>query len=183
MRSFLAISLSNELRKTIADFMKCLPKICGVKLVPPENLHLTLEFLGEIDEKKRRDLLFAMDKIAAASVPFKLQVRGVGAFPKKTAPRVFWLGVEAPPALTHLAKEIKTAVAVGNNKPFSPHLTIGRVKFEDTDFRKFSDRFFKEPTLDFGAMEVVSFSLMKSDLSRGAPVYTELECFPLAGKR
>ncbi|HIZ77124.1 MAG TPA: RNA 2',3'-cyclic phosphodiesterase [Firmicutes bacterium] len=177
MRSFLAIQLSEEIRARITDFIKSLPRTRGVKLVPAENLHITLEFLGEIDGKKQHEISLEMRRIAETVESFPLRIKGTGAFPKKHTPRVLWLGMDRQPALMALAEQVKTSVAVGDGKPFSPHLTVGRVKFEDLDLEIFLKQFFAEPSIMMGEMEVTSFSLMKSDLSYGTPIYTELERF------
>ena len=177
MRCFLAIGLGAEVKKNITDFVKNLPQCRGVKLVPQENLHITLDFLGEIGPKDCASLEASMKVIAGHTHPFRLSMGGVGAFPNKNAPHVLWLGMEREPVLMNLAKQVKAAAKSGDKKPFSPHLTIGRVKFEDRDFHAFLEQFFADSDIDFGAMEITSFYLMKSDLSKVTPIYTVLKRF------
>ncbi len=134
MRTFIAIEISEEIRNALAQIESHI-KYAGadVKWVKPENVHLTLKFLGEIDEKKAAEVTAVLDSIARTIKPFKLSVKDIGAFPKIEHPRVVWVGLDKGAAeTTVLAANIDEALSkIGFSKetrPFSPHLTIGRVR-------------------------------------------------------
>lgn len=134
MRTFIAIEISEEIRKSLAQIESHL-KYAGadVKWVKPENVHLTLKFLGEIDEKKVIEVIPALDSIARTTKPFGLSVKDIGAFPGIEHPRVLWAGLDKGAAeMTALASRIDEDLSkIGfakETRPFSPHLTIGRVR-------------------------------------------------------
>ncbi len=106
-----------------------------IKWVRPENLHLTLHFFGDMEEGAiaRADRLFRQHLSDLPS--FDLLFRGVGVFPSERKPRVLWFGIDASPGLERLAGEVEDVLLEGDlplpDKPFSPHLTIGRIKWID----------------------------------------------------
>jgi RNA 2',3'-cyclic 3'-phosphodiesterase len=134
MRTFIAIDISAEIRKALAQIEAHLIYAgADVKWVRPENVHLTLKFLGEIDDKKEAEVNAALDSIAKSTKPFELSVKDLGAFPKIDHPRVIWVGLEKGAVeTTALAAKVDEALAsIGfakETRPFSPHLTIGRVR-------------------------------------------------------
>lgn len=179
MRAFIALPLSAEINSALKDFMMELGDVKGIRMVPPENLHLTLDFLGEISE---RDVPFLREKLTAvaANTPsFPLSVCGVGAFPKSGDPKVLWVGLKRSTALMALASAVKEATGSNDGKRFSPHLTMGRVKYAEAKQRKFLEQFFQAEHRHFGRMNVDRFLLMQSDLSGKAPVYTAISQFEL----
>jgi 2'-5' RNA ligase len=179
MRAFIAIPLSAEIRAKLKSFYDATGAAKGVKSVPLENLHITLDFLGEISEKEKDTLLPALDAAANAAKPFSLAIEGTGAFPKTAAPKTLWLGVEKKDELFALARGVKTAVNSQDTKPFSPHLTISRVKFPDESQTEYFKSFFAYRHFSFGTLTVGSFFLMKSDLAGKTPVYTKIKEFKI----
>ncbi len=181
MRAFVAILLPAEIRKNIASFSASLGSVQGIKGVPWENLHITLHFLGEIKEEGAEFSALCQNLTAAAEKtrPFTMELRGVGAFPSLTAPKTLWVAMEKKKALFDLAKAVKTASPGGAQKPFSPHLTVGRVKYEDPSQERFYREFMKREAWSFGHFRVSSFFLMKSDLTGKTPVYTVVEEFKI----
>jgi RNA 2',3'-cyclic 3'-phosphodiesterase len=135
LRAFLAVSLSNEARACAAQAIETLaPAVpAGVRWVPPENMHLTLKFLGDIPED-RVDALVARANAKLASVlPFELSLAGFGAFPNAREARVLWLGIaQGSAALAKLARKLDGAARVAGaereRRPFSAHLTLGRLR-------------------------------------------------------
>ena len=179
MRAFVAISLSNAVRAKIEDFYETLGVAKGLKPVPPQNLHLTLDFLGEISPARAEKLCQSLAAAAATARPFRLAVKGAGAFPRRGSPRVLWLGVEREPALFDLAAAVRLATGSKEQKPFSPHLTVARVNFPDQGQERFFKEFFKYGDFSFGVQEVTSFFLMESDLSGKVPVYSIVKEFKM----
>ncbi len=179
MRAFVAILIPAEIRKNIALFYDSLGTVKGIKGVPWENLHITLNFLGEIKEEELPALRQNLTVAAGETLPFTLEIKGVGAFPSLTAPKTLWVAMEKKKALFDLAKAVSAAVKSRDQKRFSPHLTVGRVKYQDPSQDRFYSEFMKQNSLSFGDFSVSSFFLMKSDLMGRTPVYTVVEEFKI----
>ena len=134
MRAFVAVELPQKIREAIAVCIADLKSAgADVKWVETGNLHLTLKFLGEITKPQAAQLKEALMQTAAGLSSFTLRIEGIGAFPRTTSPRVIWLGVrEGEKSLAALAERVEeTCVGLGFKKgerPFSAHLTIGRVR-------------------------------------------------------
>jgi len=154
------------------------PATRGIAWVAIENLHLTLKFLGGVEAARLGDVLAALRQAAAGAVPFELAIRGLGAFPSVTRPRVIWAGVvEGAGAMGELAARVDLALAAlgfpREARPFTAHVTLGRVRVPR-----------REPALagalqaaagrDFGRVRVARVSLMRSELSPQGARYTEL---------
>ena len=127
MRLFVAI----DLPETVKDQVESLCKgISGQRWVKREQMHLTLRFIGEVDSKRAESIKAALS--ALRFDPFEMALRGVGQFPPRRPPRVLWVGVRGPDALSQLAQGIESAlVGIGldpADKPFKPHITLARIK-------------------------------------------------------
>ena len=179
MRAFIAVPLTEEIRASLTPVIDELGKAKGIRTVPPENLHLTLNFLGEIREAELGPLCEKLKAAAEKTASFSLSVSGVGAFGKDRRPNVLWVGIDKNAALTKLAYDVKAASGTEDGKRFSPHLTVGRIKYPDEKQRDILERFFRWEHRDFGTMKADHFSLMKSDLSGKTPVYTVIKKFML----
>ena len=177
MRAFIAVELSEEVRAKLSEFATALD-FEGVKPVEAENLHITLFFLGEIDDRTRGKVIDAMEKVSAK--PFTLQVSGAGVFPNPNFIRVAWAGCEA----TEL-KEIYSQLSPEMRKlrykieQFNPHVTVARVKSPEAKSRvqEVLKKFEKKK---FGSCEVAKILLKKSVLTPGGPVYETVYEKPLA---
>jgi 2'-5' RNA ligase len=101
-----------------------------VKWIGRDQMHLTLRFIGEVDESRFHAIQTALGEIQAA--PFEFRLKGVGQFPPRGTPRVLWVGLSAPEALTDLQRRVELVLTglglEGEDRPFSPHITLGRVK-------------------------------------------------------
>jgi len=168
MRAFIAVEIDEELRAKIAELQKQL-SIEGVKLVEKENLHLTLFFLGEIDEKMKEKVIQAMDKINCKK--FEMSCRGVGAFPSNNYIRVIWVGVEAPELkIIHNQLGEELARLGFKKEELSPHITLARVKFLKDKTRLYE--FLRENSeLELGDCAVDRVALKKSTLTPKGPIY------------
>lgn len=155
----------------------------GVAWVAPENLHITLKFLGAVEESRLPAVEAGLAEVAALSPAFAFTVHGLGAFPTATRPRVVWAGVaegEAPMAT--LAAAVDDALApVGfpaETRGFSPHVTLGRVREPRRDpglARALGER----AAARYGRTLVERVILMQSDLSPRGARYRELAAWPL----
>src|SRR3989338_1382139 len=122
MRAFVAVELGDEVRGKLAQLQLDLPD--EVRRVKPENLHLTLSFLGEIDDEKVGLVKGALDSVSTGA--FELECKGVGAFPSADFVRVVWAGALGE-GLRLLHSQVNYALkSVGfKEERFSPHITIG----------------------------------------------------------
>jgi 2'-5' RNA ligase len=127
-RVFVAIEIPDAIKHDLARFVS---ELHGARWVPPEQNHLTLRFIGEVDPDQLAAIKGALSRIAFA--PFPLTLQGVGHFPPgRRLPRVLWVGMPPNGALTELQQRVEQALAaVGlppEVRPFSPHLTLARLK-------------------------------------------------------
>jgi 2'-5' RNA ligase len=133
MRIFLAINLPPEMRRAVWEATQSLRETTAtVAWVPEPKIHLTLKFLGALDESAIAPLGRTMAEVARAHATPRVEVHGVGAFPNFRRPRVIWMGVEPEPRLELLHHDIEVACAtLGyelDGRPYRPHLTLGRVR-------------------------------------------------------
>ena len=150
-------------------------------VVEKENIHLTLRFLGEVEERKLEELVKALSAVRKPG-GFEVCIKGLGAFPGPDSPRVLWAGAEkGDKELRELHEAVDSAIAhLGFQKEgrFSSHYTIARVKYlRNSNGLKDLLAEYKENV--FGCFRVDSFYLMKSVLQRSGPVYSEITCFRL----
>jgi len=177
IRAFIAVAISSDVRRALGELQSTLRRRgLSLRWVPPENLHFTLKFLGDMDPALVEPMGEALRALAARTRPFKLSVGGVGAFPNLRAPRVLWVGLrQGAEPLMALAEEVSRLVhdfpTQADHKPFKPHLTIARVK------ERRPQRIVIPETLlgaGFGSCPCERLLLMKSDLSPSGARYTPL---------
>jgi 2'-5' RNA ligase len=184
MRLFLAAELPGPVRDAVVGLRATLQaKLEGWRWVGPEGVHLTLRFLGEVDESVDAKAREAWRRIARESEPFQVCVTQLGRFPPRGTPRVLWVGVgetQPGPALAALATRLEeTARELGwepESRPFRPHLTLARRRRDAT-----RAELTEETTLQKVAGWVRALVLMHSQLGRDGARYTALESFPLGG--
>ncbi len=175
MRLFIAVDVDDSIREKIKPLLSELSRINGVKAVEPENLHITLLFLGEVGESRVSQIEERLSEVKFE--PFKISFEGVGAFPNVNSPRVVWIGVRESGELTNLANDVYEKLkklGFRRDKEFKAHLTIGRVKRKNPEV---SDVIRKHSSESFGEMEVKSFSLKQSILTPKGPIYKDLRVF------
>jgi 2'-5' RNA ligase len=148
-------------------------------------MHLTLKFLGDVSQPNVEFLIQMLRQQADLVSPFTIQLTGLGCFPSPKRPRVIFIGVQAPAALAALQREIESASRrlgyESEERPFSPHLTLGRVKQNIAASDQHSIRRAIEGTqVDvLGSARVDSVHLYKSELQPSGSVYTRLYSAPL----
>ncbi len=194
IRSFIAIDLPEDVRREAASVSERLQAgVYGVKWVEPKNLHLTVKFLGGVAPDTLERVKETVGPIAARFSPIEIGLAGAGSFPPRGRPRVIWLGVHGGlDLLAALAKNIETALEpLGfqpENRPFSPHLTLGRVKQgrgkkrgPEPDPGQLKGRILELAEVEAGEFFIHELVLFKSSLSPAGPTYTPLARFPLTG--
>lgn len=185
VRTFIAIPVSEETQKALGRLAEEGKRAGGdVKWVDPARIHLTLRFLGDVEEARIPTVVDALGRAGGAAVPFELRVAGVGAFPNLRRPRVIWAGAEERGSvLRGLAAAVEEAVKRlgfgAADHPFSPHLTLARVK-SPKGLDRLAEVLERHEADEFGTERVVAFRVMKSDLRPEGPLYTPLAEIPLA---
>ncbi len=183
VRSFIAVSLSPELRKELAHIANELKSGAGapVKWVETENLHLTLKFLGDILPAQIPAIINTMRKAAVKTGPLKLEMNGLGVFPNQRRVRIIWAGLGGDvEKLSGLQQRLESSLEpLGFTKeprPFQPHLTIGRVREQASpaEREQLGDKVtaFRAPVP--APFVVDTLFLMRSTLTPSGPVYSEL---------
>jgi 2'-5' RNA ligase len=169
-RLFVAIPLPPVVGRALDTLVEEHP---GVTWVPPENRHLTLQFLGQAPDEAVSEVIAALEEVRVA--PFLLPVEGVGRFPPRGAPRVLWAGVgKGHPHLFALQKKVADQLMTLGFDPdqqsYVPHITLARCKPRAAEFA----RQFRKKHAEFTGppFRVKTFTLYRSDPGDGAPLYT-----------
>lgn len=184
MRLFVAVNPPTILRQQLAKRIAPLHRISGIRAVAGDAVHITMSFLGHVEEARVPEVHDAVAQAAGASRPFTLRISGTGAFPNVRRPRVWWVGVEPSTALARLHEDLATRLAgagfKAEERPFEPHLTVARVR-DQTPRTAVSQMLDVATTFEFdGTFEVRTLDLMRSELRRDGPRYTVITAAPLA---
>jgi 2'-5' RNA ligase len=148
--------------------------------VPVDNIHLTLKFLGDVSLSNVEMLKKILQGEVSGHHSFDISVGGLGAFPSQRRPRVVWVGVEAPTELTVIQEGVEVAMArlgyAREERPFSPHLTLGRVSRNATvrDERQIGEVIEATKLGFLGVARIHAVHLYKSDLHQDGAVYSRL---------
>jgi RNA 2',3'-cyclic 3'-phosphodiesterase len=188
LRSFIAIELPGEIQQAIfrstASLQKALPKPL-VRWVAPQNIHLTLKFLGDVSPANLERVADALRLEVATHPAFSMSVGGFGTFPTSRRPRIFWIGLEALPVLLAVQRGVEAVAARMGYPPeersFSPHLTIGRVSPNATTagLQKIRTALEGISVNTLGTVRVDAVQIFKSDLQPAGPLYTLLHSLPM----
>ena len=182
MRLFTAIDLPAEVMANLEDLLARLKPAARIGWTPPQNLHITIKFIGEWGEERIEELKAALRALPARpGIP--IAIEKLGFFPNPHSPRVFWAGVHAGDPLAHLARDTEDALAplgvVPEQRAFSPHLTLARIKTPGKQ-PALLEAVRRLPLLEFGSFVADRFHLYRSRTSPSGSVYTRLAEFPLA---
>lgn len=176
MRLFFAIALPDPVRITLAGFAD---NIAGIRWIPEANLHLTLRFIGNVDKETGDRICDAAR--AVSTERFDLELNRVGAFPSARNPRVLWIGADPSPPMITLYEKLDSCLKELrldlDERPFSPHISIGRVrrgKRPDVDEWIEDHQRVGVPPVSVGA-----FHLFSSELQPQGAVYRILASYPL----
>ncbi len=181
-RLFIAIELPDSIRDQIIGAIDRLQQVVprhAIRWIPPENLHLTLKFLGEVPETQINRIRINLEHAVRGHQIFAFTVSGAGCFPTPKKPRVLWLGLhEKGDALVSLRNTVEQHIApLGfptEKRPFSPHLTIGRVKrhIKGKTLSEIGDGVETATIGELAKWQCESVNLMQSTLSSDGARYT-----------
>lgn len=182
MRCFVAVDFPGEIREELGKFASSLsPGAVGraVRWMRPENIHLTLKFLGPVDRKTLPELSAALEAALAGHAPFGLTVKGAGVFPPRGRPRVVWVGLAGETAaLAALQSAVESAFEpLGfprEKRPFTPHLTVGRVR-DPRRLTSLGPEIAAAGEREWGKCVVERVHFMRSELFPTGPRYSILQ--------
>ncbi len=178
MRLFVAVELPNSIKKNLAGLQNKIKSenLVAAKFVRPENIHLTLKFLGEVGSEKTNSVKSALGKVRFK--PFDIMLAGLGAFPSKNYVRVLFVrlrsGGEKLKSLLACIDSDMEKIGFAPEGKFESHATIARVKSvikKDKLLAMFGEK------NELGQFSVSGFSLIKSTLAKAGPVYEVIEKF------
>jgi len=192
MRLFVALDIDAEIRERIASFLEEVRGFApDVRWARAESLHITLKFIGEVDEARLDAVRTALVQVRGEATAIRF--RGTGFFPTPKSARVFWVGAEADAKLAALATAVEDVLdplgVEREQRAFSPHLTLARTGSgrpargsddrTNPTFRQLQEKLAAMPGSDFGTMTPQEFFLYQSKLSPKGAQYTKLAGFPL----
>ncbi len=178
MRCFIAIELSHEIKSALRSIQDEFKK-CGadVRWVHPDNIHLTLKFIGSAREEDTQKIISLMTDACKKYQTFTLEIKGTGIFPNINSPRVLWVGAEGDGILKGLQKDIEHGMGeIGfepEDRKFTAHLTLGRFR-SLTGKENLLKQIKLHENYSFGTIDIKSLSLMKSELHPSGSRYTKL---------
>ncbi|MCD6324455.1 MAG: RNA 2',3'-cyclic phosphodiesterase [Desulfurococcales archaeon] len=187
MRIFTAVEIEN--RETLSRIIEFKNKLTacfrgrGLKPVEDENIHITLRFIGEVNDSALPDIERCVKKVSTYA-PFEISVKGVGAFPNVSRPRVIWVGIEEGGELLKALRQAMEPCLRPYAKPdrtsFVPHITVGRVKGRPDPgcLKQLLEEF--EGTV-FGRSSVTEVKLKRSFLRPTGPIYADVLTVRLRG--
>ncbi len=189
-RTFIALELNEALQQFLGDIISQISQeLPDLRWVNPNGIHLTLAFLGELNDEQLIEAIHAAEAAAQKATPFKYRLKGLGIFGSVRHPRVIWMGVEDLPSgkvqgspLQHvhrvLTKELELRGFELEKRPFSPHLTLARIKQPLTlDAQQRLQRLLHSRLAGSSSVfyPVNTLCVMKSELSRAGAKYTALK--------
>jgi 2'-5' RNA ligase len=186
MRTFICLELPEMIRAQAEGLQRRLAGLGDkIRWVNPRNLHLTLRFLGEISRSQVETVCLAVRCAAARVDAFPIRLSGTGCFPSSRRPRGFWIGVADASTLVHLFEAIEEELASAGfpreARPFSPHLTLGRIRADRSNARLGEAMAGAE--FDAAPFLVADVTVMKSELTKSGSVYTPVAREPLKSFR
>ena len=185
-RTFIAVDALDEVQSAaLAAIDRLRGAAESVKWVEPDNLHWTMQFLGDLTDQEMAEVCLRTTRAAAQHEAFELSAIGVGAFPSIQRPRTLWLGAgQGSAELIALHTSIDDALfSLGfrrDSRPFTPHVTLGRSGHGGHAGPVVTERLAKLADFDGGVQEVAEVVVYASELSREGPTYTVLARAPLS---
>jgi len=187
LRSFIAIELPETVKSALAELQQELKKCrADIRWVRTDNIHLTLQFLGDTDDKIIDRIAEAATAASSGYSSFDLEARGVGVFPDMRSPRVLWVGISGNDTLIELQRDIENGLAklgfTPEKRRFRPHLTLGRFR-SSSGRADLNDKIEENKNISLGSIEVRSIFLIKSNLTPSGAEYTKIAGIELKSEK
>ncbi len=177
IRLFVAVDLPENIKEELGRICFGLP---GAQWVPPDQLHLTLRFIGEVDGGLFREIREDLENVEARGFPMRLQ--GLGYFPPRQEPRVLWVGMEKSELLLQLRKRVDRQLAQlgipAEKRNFSPHITIARLR--ETPLVRLTNFLSGNALFSLPEFQVDSFYLYSSILTPKGAIHQQEGAYSLA---
>ncbi|ODS32485.1 MAG: 2'-5' RNA ligase [Candidatus Scalindua rubra] len=184
IRAFIAIEIGKEIKRKLSEFLSQLKETnADVKWVFPENIHLTLKFIGYIEEETLPGLNKIINDAISCLSPFNISIRNIGAFPNLKKPRIIFVCVQdkgnsLAKIYEKLDKGVEKLGIKRESKKYVGHITLGRIRSQKNISKLINT--LKSDTEHFFGLEKVNYiSLMQSKLTPTGPIYTRLNSFML----
>jgi 2'-5' RNA ligase len=180
IRTFVAIEATDEIRSAAERVIRKLAGDSGfVRWVEPHNLHLSLKFLGDVEDRDVYGVCAAIQRVAADHASFHIECCSLGAFPCVQRPRTIWMGVrDEADRLTSLQGSVEDALCeLGfpvEARQFQGHLTLGRIRARPRETAQLQDAMQLYSETEFGNLPVDELIVYASELTREGPHYTVL---------
>lgn len=186
IRTFIAVEVPAVLQQKAAGVVRTLSSVsAAIKWVEPHNIHVTVKFLGDVEDAETYQVCRAAAEAVADLPAFRVRCCGVGAFPSPQRPRTVWLGIDDPAGgFQELFRRLERAMS-GMGYPreirrFQPHLTIGRLRHGQRQVGDLPAHLARQADLELGEIDVDEVVVFASELTPEGPVYTVLGRAPLA---
>jgi RNA 2',3'-cyclic 3'-phosphodiesterase len=178
MRTFIGVPLAPAIRDKLVALQEQFAETSGsVKWVEPENLHVTMLFLGDVDAREVVTVCKTVERVVAVMGPFTMRVAGIGCFPNPRRPRTIWAGIEeGAQELVELHNALEVPLMEQGcyrreERAFTPHITLGRVKGE-SDTQALAEAMKQQADWFAGQTTVKEIHVLSSELTRDGPAYT-----------
>lgn len=178
LRLFISVNIDNQQIKSAISVFQHQLDFPGIRLVEPDLFHFSLHFLGDTSNDLLPKLTNVLSSVKQA--PFTVSLNGVGVFPSLRNIKVIWAGVSAgsdelQSLKQQLEKPLEQLGFTVDPRPFTPHLTIGRVKFIKAENKPtIQKRIAENKSMNFGSQNVLAVHLMQSILRPEGPIYHSL---------
>jgi len=180
MRIFISIELPDGIKKNIEKLIgEFKMNLTPIKWVESKNLHVTLKFLGWVDDKKLDNICNLVSTSLKGVGSFDIRIEGMGAFPTTKRPRVLWVGIsKGAEVLAKISSSLEDVLSKEGfreeEREFSSHITIGRIK-DKIDTEMLERHVNKDENISLGEFKADHISVMKSTLTQKGPIYEELK--------
>lgn len=180
MRLFAAFELNPKVIATLTDLVRRLGPTARLKWVHPQNMHVTLKYIGDWSGRRLGAVTSALEEVKIDS-PVNVPLAGLGFFPSAGHPRVFWVGAENTAPLRRLSSQVDAVLQplgiAPEVRPYQPHLTLARIQ-GDESLDGLHSTVDDLPSRDFGIISPDRFVLFESALTPRGTVYRKIEEFP-----
>jgi len=188
LRTFIAVDFPIEIKEKIIEitayFQSKLPP-AQIKWVEPDHMHLTLKFMGETPHDKLVQIKQSIHQVISVFPSFEIEIKALGMYPNNQRPRVIWLGINAENYLILLHNQLDQALKgegiKSDRRPFSPHLTIGRVRrnADQESIIQIGKILSQFKIASLGRIKIDEILYYQSVLTPQGPIYTILQSTPL----